>query len=96
LPTGERFLLIGKGHEESFWVAINVLHLDLDGGYPDVNICKDPSVHSFSLLYSITLCQSSMFYLSTFLLQIIWIISSFLKIMKKFDMGILIHVFLWT
>ena len=43
MPTGERFLLIGKGHEESFWVAINVLHLDLDGSYPDVNICKDPS-----------------------------------------------------
>ena len=60
-----------------------------------------------SLLYSITLfhccivlhcitCQSSMFYLSTFLLQIVLIASSFLKIMKKVDMGILIHIFLWT
>lgn len=43
MPTGERFLLIGKGHEESFRVAINVLYLDLDGGYPDVNIHKDSS-----------------------------------------------------
>ena len=56
MPTGERFLLIGKGHEESFWAAINVLQLDLDGGYLDVNICKDPS-SSTLIIYTFVYVQ---------------------------------------
>ena len=48
--------MIGKGHEESFWAAINVLQLDLDGGYLDVNICKDPS-SSTLIIYTFVYVQ---------------------------------------